>query len=56
MARARRVERILNVGPSRETEGDWRFEHADQTTVPASKVLPFASGSLFSGEEQALSV
>jgi C1A family cysteine protease len=44
MPPARRVKRILNVVPSRDTERDWRFEHADQaglladrrTTVPAS--------------------
>jgi hypothetical protein len=47
MPKARPVKRILNVVPSRETERDWRFEHADQagllaprrTAVPASKDL-----------------
>jgi C1A family cysteine protease len=27
--RTRRVKRILNVVPSRQTENDWQFEHAD---------------------------
>jgi C1A family cysteine protease len=47
MAKARKVKRILNVVPSRETERDWRFEHADRAgllatgraAVPASKDL-----------------
>lgn len=47
MPRARRVKRILNCIPSRETERDWRFQHADQAgllaarraAVPASKDL-----------------
>ena len=47
MARPRRVKRILNVEPSRDTERDWRFEHAaragllatDRAAVPASKDL-----------------
>jgi C1A family cysteine protease len=30
MARAKSVKRILNCVPSRETERDWRFAHADQ--------------------------
>src|SRR5918992_5914537 len=44
---ARSVKRILNVVPSRDTERDWRFEHADRAgllataraAVPASKDL-----------------
>jgi C1A family cysteine protease len=47
MPPARRVKRILNVEPSRDTERDWRFEHADQAglladrraTVPTSRDL-----------------
>jgi Papain family cysteine protease len=47
MAKKRSVKRILNVEPSRETERDWRIEHADQagllaarrTALPASKDL-----------------
>ena len=47
MPKAKRVKRILNVVPSRETERDWRMEHADQAgllaarpaAVPASKDL-----------------
>lgn len=44
--RPKRVKRILNVVPSRETERDWRFEHADDAgllaapaAVPKSKDL-----------------
>jgi C1A family cysteine protease len=47
MPKAKPVKRILNCVPSRETERDWRLEHADQAgllearrvTVPASKDL-----------------
>jgi C1A family cysteine protease len=47
MPKARRVKRILNCIPSRETERDWRLEHADQAgllaarpaAIPASKDL-----------------
>jgi C1A family cysteine protease len=47
VAKARRVKRILNVDPSRDTDRDWRFEHAAQAgmlatgrvSVPASKDL-----------------
>jgi Papain family cysteine protease len=48
MARKRPVKRILNCVPSRETERDWRFQHADQAglleapraaAVPSSKDL-----------------
>jgi C1A family cysteine protease len=34
--RARRVKRILNVVPSRETEGDWQFQHADAAGLLAA--------------------
>jgi C1A family cysteine protease len=44
--RRKRVKRVLNVVPSRETERDWRLEHADAAgllaaapTVPKSKDL-----------------
>jgi C1A family cysteine protease len=44
--RPRRVKRVLNVVPSRETERDWRLEHADAAgllaaapAVPKSKDL-----------------
>jgi hypothetical protein len=47
MPKAKAVKRILNVVPSRDTERDWRMEHADQAgllaarpaAVPASKDL-----------------
>jgi hypothetical protein len=47
MAKTKRVKRILNVVPSRETERDWRMQHADQAgllaprraAIPASKDL-----------------
>jgi C1A family cysteine protease len=47
MPKAKRVKRILNVVPSRETERDWRIQHADQAgllavaraRIPASKDL-----------------
>jgi hypothetical protein len=47
MARRKSVKRILNCVPSRETERDWRLEHADQAgllavrraAIPASKDL-----------------
>jgi papain like protease len=47
MARAKRTKRILNVVPSRGTETDWRFEHAERAGLlaaappktPASKDL-----------------
>src|SRR5918999_1094758 len=47
MPKAKPVKRILNVMPSRDTERDWRLEHADhagllaarRATVPASKDL-----------------
>lgn len=48
MPKAKPVKRILNVVPSRDTERDWRLEHADQAgllaaprraAVPASKDL-----------------
>jgi hypothetical protein len=47
MATKRRIKRILNVVPSRETERDWRFENAAKAgllaakpaTIPASKDL-----------------
>jgi hypothetical protein len=47
MPPARRVKRILNIVPSRETERDWRFEHADQAgllevrreAIPSAKDL-----------------
>ena len=46
-ARKRRVKRILNVVPSRDTERDWSFENAEQAgllaaapaATPASKDL-----------------
>ena len=34
--RTRRTKRILNVVPSRETERDWRYEHADQAGLLAA--------------------
>jgi C1A family cysteine protease len=44
--RPARVKRVLNVVPSRETEGDWQFEHADAAgllaapaAIPKSKDL-----------------
>ena len=47
MARAKTVKRILNCVPSRETERDWRFQHADQAgllevrraAIPSTKDL-----------------
>jgi C1A family cysteine protease len=47
MARPKSVKRILNCVPSRETERDWRFEHADQAgllevrraAIPSAKDL-----------------
>jgi hypothetical protein len=47
MARPRRVKRILNVEPSRNTERDWRLEHAKdagvlpttRAAIPSSKDL-----------------
>jgi hypothetical protein len=47
MARPRRVKRILNVEPSRNTERDWRLEHArdagvlptTRAAIPSSKDL-----------------
>jgi hypothetical protein len=47
MARPRRVKRILNVEPSRNTERDWRIEHArdagalpvTRAAIPSSKDL-----------------
>ena len=48
MPKAKPVKRILNVVPSRDTDRDWRLEHADQAgllaaprraAVPASKDL-----------------
>lgn len=47
MAKAKQVKRILNVMPSRDTERDWRIEHADhagllaarRAAIPASKDL-----------------
>jgi hypothetical protein len=30
MPKAKPVKRILNVVPSRDTERDWRIQHADQ--------------------------
>jgi C1A family cysteine protease len=47
MAKPKQVKRILNVLPSRDTERDWRIEHADhagllaarRAAVPASKDL-----------------
>jgi Papain family cysteine protease len=47
MPRRRPVKRVLNCVPSRETERDWRYEHADQAgllaarraAIPASKDL-----------------
>jgi hypothetical protein len=47
MAKSKRVKRILNVVPSKETENDWRYEHAEQAgllaaapvRLPASKDL-----------------
>jgi hypothetical protein len=40
--RPRRVKRILNVVPSRETENDWQFQHADAAgllAAPAAAAL-----------------
>ncbi len=38
MARPRRVKRILNVEPSRNTQRDWRIEHArDSGALPATR-------------------
>jgi hypothetical protein len=47
MARPRRIKRILNVEPSRNTERDWRLEHArdagvlptTRAAIPSSKDL-----------------
>jgi Papain family cysteine protease len=47
MARPRKVKRILNVEPSRDTERDWRMEHArdagalprTRAAIPSSKDL-----------------
>jgi hypothetical protein len=36
MAKAKRVKRILNCIPSRETERDWGYEHADQAGLLAA--------------------
>jgi hypothetical protein len=40
--RAKSVKRILNCEPSRETERDWRFKHADQAGLLAAapKAIP----------------
>jgi hypothetical protein len=45
MARQRRVKRILNCNPSRDTERDWRLVHADEAgllAAPRAAALPAA--------------
>ncbi len=47
MAKPKRVKRILNCEPSRETDRDWRYDHAEEAgllaaapaTIPSSKDL-----------------
>jgi hypothetical protein len=46
MAAARRTKRVLNCIPSKGTETDWRFEHAEQAGLLAgAPAIPAKPGS-----------